>query len=135
MSTAKDTEGYSMGTSIIWLLPMDFSNRLSQLRKLRGLTQQAIADNIDLHVNQIKRYEAGTAQPTLETLVRLAKALHVTLDELVFNDDERGPSKDFKMQFEALSQFNDREKLIARELLDSLILKHTANQLAATGTG
>jgi len=122
-----------MARSIKWFLPMDFPNRLSELRKLRSLTQQAIADKIDLHVNQIKRYEAGTAQPTLDTLVRLAKALHVTLDELVFNEQERSPSDDFRVQFEALSQFNDKDKVIAKELLDILILKHTASQLAATG--
>lgn len=115
-----------------WLIPVDFPKRLIELRKLRGLTQQAIADNIDLHVNQIKRYEAGTAQPTLETLVRLAKALHVTLDELVFNEDERGPSDDFRKQFDALRQFDDREKMIVKELLDSLILKHTANHFNST---
>jgi hypothetical protein len=59
--------------------------------------------------------------------VRFAKALHVSLDELVFNEQGRAPDKDLKMQFEALSHFNDREKLIAKELLDSLILKHAAN--------
>ena len=109
---------------------MDFSNRLIALRATRGFTQQALADNIDLHVNQIKRYEAGTAQPTLDTLVRLAKALNVTLDEVVFNDEDREPSKEFRMQFEALSQFDEKEKLVAKEILDSLILKHTANRLA-----
>ncbi len=132
MPTQRDTQYYSKGSLDHLPLPMGFSQRLSELRKLRGLTQQAIADKIDLHVNQIKRYEAGTAQPTLDTLVRLAKALHVSLDELVFNEQDRAPDKDFKMQFEALSHFNDREKLIAKELLDSLILKHTANQLAAS---
>ena len=120
-----------MGLAITWLLPMDFPNRLSELRKKRGMTQQSLADQIELHVNQIKRYEAGTAQPTLETLVRLASALHATLDELVFSEEERGPSEDFRMQFEALRQFSDKEKMIARELLDSLILKHTAKQLVA----
>jgi transcriptional regulator with XRE-family HTH domain len=114
---------------------MDFSNQLIALRAARGLTQQTLADNIDLHVNQIKRYEAGTAQPTLETLVRLARALHVTLDEMVFDEQDREPSKEFRMQFDALSQFDDREKLIAKELLDSLILKHTANQLVNRKTG
>ena len=117
-----------MGYLTSWLIPVDFPKILIELRKLRGLTQQALATNIDLHVNQIKRYEAGTAQPTLETLVRLAKALHVTLDELVFNEDERGPSDDFRKQFDALRGFDDREKMIVKELLDSLILKHTANQ-------
>lgn len=120
-----------MGTAILWLLPMDFPNRLSVLRKARGLTQQALADDIDLHVNQIKRYEAGTAQPTLETLVKLAKSLHVTLDDLVFGEDKRGPSEDFRMQFEALAHFSADEKRVAKEILDSLILKHTANRLSA----
>src|SRR5690606_25907277 len=105
--------------------------RLSDMRKLRGFTQQALAEQTGIHVNQIKRYEAGTAQPTLDTLVRLAKGLHVTLDELVFDEKERGPSEDCRMRFEALRQFNKREKQIAKELLDSLILKHTANQLSA----
>ncbi len=112
---------------------MEFTNRLITLRKARGFPQQALADAIALHVNQIKRYESGTAQPTLETLVKLAKALDVTLDDLVFGDAQRGRAEDFRMQFEALNEFTPEDKRIAKELLDSLILKHTANRLA-TGT-
>ena len=117
-----------MGNTIFWLLPMEFVKRLVILRKQRGLTQQSLADAIDLHVNQIKRYEAGTAQPTLETLVKLAKELHTTLDDLVFGEDQRGPSDDLKLQFEALSQFDDEDKKIAKALLESLILKHNAKR-------
>ena len=51
----------------------------------------------------------------------------------MFNEQERSSSNDFRVQFEALSQFNDKDKVIAKELLDILILKHTASQLAATG--
>jgi len=35
------------------------------------------------------------------------------------------------MQFEAINRFTDEEKQVAKQLLDSLILQHTANQLAA----
>ena len=115
-----------MGNTVFWLLPMEFVKRLTTLRKQHGLTQQSLADAIDLHVNQIKRYEAGTAQPTLETLVRLAKALHTTLDDLVFGEDQRGPHDDLRLQFEALSQFDEEERKIAKALLESLILKHHA---------
>ena len=117
-----------MGTTIIWLLPMEFVKRLIELRKQRGLTQQGLADAIDLHVNQIKRYEAGTAQPTLDTLVRLAKELHTTLDDLVFGEDQRGPSDDLRLQFEALSQFDDEDRKVAKAVLESLILKHNAKR-------
>jgi len=101
------------------------------LRKQRGLTQQALSDAINLHVNQIKRYEAGTAQPTLETLVRLAKELHTSLDDLVFSEGQRDPIDDLKLQFEALSEFDDEDRKIAKVLLESLILKHNAKRAFA----
>ena len=97
-----------METTVFWIPSMDFVQRLITLRKQRGLTQQSLANAIDLHVNQIKRYEAGTAQPTLETLVRLAKELNTTLDDLVFGEDHRSPDDDLKLQFEALSQFDEK---------------------------
>jgi transcriptional regulator with XRE-family HTH domain len=117
-----------VGLSLSWWLPMEFVNRLIALRKERGLTQQALADAIELHVNQIKRYEAGTAQPTLETLAKLAKALHVSLDDLVFGEAVRGPSDDLRLQFEALSQFDEEDRKVARAVLESLILKHNAKR-------
>lgn len=42
------------------------------------------------------RYEAGSAQPTLDALIGLAKVLHVRLDDLVFGD-ERGPGEDLAL--------------------------------------
>lgn len=121
-----------MGHSTLmrWL-PMDFVNRLIAVRKQRGLTQQALADAINLHVNQIKRYEAGTAQPTLETLARLAKELHTSLDDLVFGEEARGPSDDLRLQFEALSQFDEEDRKVAKAVLESLILKHNAKRAFA----
>lgn len=117
-----------MSNTLFWLLPMEFVKQLIHLRKQRGLTQQALATAIDLHVNQIKRYEAGTAQPTLETLVKLAKELHTTLDDLVFGEDQRGPSNELRLQFEALNQFDEEERKVAKAVLESLILKHNAKR-------
>ena len=42
------------------VLTMDFGKRLATLRRERGLTQPALADHINLHVSQLRRYEAGT---------------------------------------------------------------------------
>ena len=70
----------------------------------------------------------GTAQPTLETLVRLAKELHTTLDDLVFGEDQRGPNDELRLQFEALTRFDGEDKKVAKAVLDSLILKHNAKQ-------
>ena len=47
-------------------LPMSFPERLAALRKESGFTQQQMADKIGMHVSQLKRYESGASQPTIE---------------------------------------------------------------------
>lgn len=112
-------------------LTMSFSDRLLALRKQKKLTQQALADLVGVHVVQIRRYEGGDAQPTLEVIRNLAVALSVSADALVFDEGEREPADDLKMQFESINRFTPEEKQVAKQVLDSLILQHTANQLAA----
>lgn len=113
---------------MIWCLPMDFSTRLIQLRKALALTQQELAESAQLHVNQIRRYEAGTAQPTLEALIKLAKALHVRLDDLVFAEGRRGPGSDMALLFEAVNEFTPEEKHAVREVLTGMVLQHSARR-------
>jgi hypothetical protein len=67
-------------------------------------------------------------QPTLEAIRKLALALSVTSDEIVFDTDERGPDDQLRLQFEALSRLDDREKEIVMEVLDGLLLKHDAKR-------
>ena len=117
-----------MEVSIAWLLPMNFSTRLIQLRKQYGFTQQSLADAAKIHVTQIKRYESGSAQPTLEALVKLAKTLHISLDELVFEKEDRGPGTKLKFLFEAIEQLDKEEQTIIQELLEGMILKYEAKK-------
>ena len=111
-------------------LAMDFPERLSSLRKERNLTQQALADRANVHVAQIRRYESGETQPALDVIRRLAIALHVSADMLVFNTDERGPDDDLRLQFEAISRFEPEEKKVIKALLEGMILKHETRRIA-----
>lgn len=120
-----------MRLATLWFLPMHFPARLIQLRKARGLTQQDLSEVAQLHVNQIRRYEAGTAQPTLEALIRLAKALHSHLDDLVFGEGERGPDEDMALLFEAINDFSEAEKETVRTVLSGMVLQHSARKLDA----
>jgi len=54
--------------------------------------------------------------------------LTVSADMLIFEQDERGPSDDLRLQFEAISQFSPAEKEVIRELLEGMILKHDAKR-------
>ncbi len=108
---------------------MALSERLGQLRKSRGLTQQGLADLANVHLTQIQRYEAGTAQPTLEVMKKLAVALAASTDWLLFEKDERGPDDELKLQFEAIRQFDKDERKTTLEVLEGLILKHQAKRM------
>ncbi|RLB60297.1 MAG: XRE family transcriptional regulator [Deltaproteobacteria bacterium] len=107
---------------------MDFSNRLAAIRKERGFTQKGLAKAAGLSQIQVHRYENGNAQPTLEAIKRLAVTLSVTTDELVFDAEERGPSDDLRLQFEAVASFDEEDKAVARTLLDSLILRNQSKR-------
>ena len=59
------------------------SQHLRALRKARGLSQQALADEADLSWPTVQRMEAGTQAASLDVLGSLARALELPLRELV----------------------------------------------------
>jgi transcriptional regulator with XRE-family HTH domain len=109
----------------------DFPQRLAALRKQHSLTQQQLAALIGMHVVQLRRYEAGTSQPTLDVIRKLSGALQVSADMLLFGKDERGPDDDLRLQFEAVSRFDPDEKQVVRSVLEGMILKHEARRWAS----
>ncbi|GAB6044292.1 hypothetical protein JCM17961_49790 [Endothiovibrio diazotrophicus] len=117
-----------MSGPLFLVLDMNFSERVARLRKDKGWTQQTLAEQVGVRVLQIRRYENGSSQPTLEVIKKLAVALGVTADELIFETDERGPTDEFRLQFEALQSFDEEERKIAKAVLESLILKHNAKR-------
>lgn len=110
------------------LLAMDFPERLTALRKDKGLIQNALADLAGVHVAQIRRYEGGDSQPTLDVVRKLAVALSVSADMLVFDKDERGPDDDLKLQFEAVSRLEPEERKIIKELIEGMIIKYQSRR-------
>jgi transcriptional regulator with XRE-family HTH domain len=52
-----------------------FPEMLKKIRKDRELTQEELAEKIDIHKNNIVRYELGEAQPMFIHLMRIIDAL------------------------------------------------------------
>ncbi len=78
-----------------------------------------------MRISQIRRYESGQSQPTLEAIRRLARALGVSADMLLFAQDERGPDDDLELQFEAASRLDPDEKNVIRSVIESIVLRNT----------
>ena len=74
----------------------------------------------------IRRYEVNETQPTLEVIRK--RALSVSADALVSEQDERGSTDALRLQFEAVSQLPPEEQSVVKEVLDSLIIKCQARR-------
>lgn len=68
-----------------------FSERLKWLREKKGLTQKEMAENIGVSPQYYGRFEKGTGEPNLETLVKIRIILDESLDFIVgyILDDRR----------------------------------------------
>lgn len=115
----------------VWL-SMSLPSRLIALRKERGLSQQAMAEAIGIHANSWKKYETGQAQPSLEVLKKIALALHVSTDFLLFEEHERGPSDDLVLQFEAISKLDEKEREAVETMIAGVLHMHDAKRWQAT---
>ena len=59
--------------------------RIRKLREARGVTQTELAGAVGMMRSNISRIEAAKHRPTLETMERIAKALKVSVAELLTN--------------------------------------------------
>ncbi len=62
---------------------MDFSEKLLTLRKSRNLTQEQLAEQLDVSRQSVSKWEAGGAIPESDKIVALSNLFHVTTDYLL----------------------------------------------------
>lgn len=62
----------------------NIANNLRKLRKAKGLSQERLARLANIANNTIVKIEAGkNKNPTLDTLKKIAKALGVSIEDLI----------------------------------------------------
>ena len=62
---------------------MDFSEKLLTLRKANDLTQEQLAEKLDVSRQSISKWESGQATPELEKIVAMSTVFNVTTDYLL----------------------------------------------------
>lgn len=65
---------------------MEFCEKLQELRKRSGLSQEELAERLYVSRTAISKWESGRGYPSIDSLKAIAKHLSVSLDELLSND-------------------------------------------------
>ena len=66
---------------------MEFNEKLQELRKQKGLTQEALAEKLYVSRTAISKWDSGRGYPNIESLKAIAKFFSVTVDELLSSDE------------------------------------------------
>ena len=72
---------------------MKVGNKIKEYRELNKMTQKDIAEILGVEPATISKYEAGTIEPSIESLKRLAETFNITVDELIKDEEKFDISK------------------------------------------
>ena len=66
---------------------MEFNEKLQELRKIKGLTQEELAEALYVSRTAISKWESGRGYPSIDSLKEIAKYFSVTIDELLSSNE------------------------------------------------
>ncbi len=114
-----------------------FAERLREARSARGLTQLRLAELLEISPRVYNRWERGIAAPRLDTVVRLAEILEVSLDELLGRKEATEP--EFRLRnpklhklYTQIDQLSDEDQQAVVIVLDSLVKRSQFGKLMAS---
>ena len=65
---------------------MEFHEKLQELRKKRGLTQEELAEGLYVSRTAISKWESGRGYPSIDSLKEISSYFSVTIDELLSSE-------------------------------------------------
>lgn len=66
---------------------MEFNEKLRNLRKQKGITQEELAEKLFVSRTAVSKWESGKGYPSIDSLKMISKFYSVTVDELLSGDE------------------------------------------------
>ena len=78
---------------------MEFNEKLQELRKNRGLTQEELAEALFVSRTAISKWESGRGYPSIDSLKEISRYFSVTIDELICPEEILFAAEEEKQAF------------------------------------
>jgi transcriptional regulator with XRE-family HTH domain len=102
----------------------ELGTRIAQLRKEAGLSQQAVADSLEIAQQTYANYEVARARPAVSMLPTLAQLFGISVDELLGLKNgagKRGPMPLLQKQIERLNRLPRAQQKVVMQMLDGVL--------------
>lgn len=107
----------------------DLGMRIAQLRKDQGMTQQHLADALEITQQQLASYEIGRRRVPVSMIPVLARALGVSLDELIGaprrTARKRGPAPKLQQHMERISELPKPQQRFVMQMLETVLAQQS----------
>jgi len=104
---------------------IDISQRLKQLRNIKGLSQKQVANEIGVDQGQYSRLESGKVEPTLSSLQKIADVFDISLSELLRDNSDLGEEINLPLleKVKMIDQLEEKERDSLINIIDMAIAK------------
>jgi transcriptional regulator with XRE-family HTH domain len=103
-------------------------NRIREIRKMKGLTQEQLAELVNIEQKHVSRIELGKSAPTFERLELFSQILNVPIADFFHYDhfeDQKTRAKSFDEMMKELSEENQK---LAYRIFSGIIQALKENQ-------
>lgn len=94
---------------------------IKKYRKRAGLTQEKLAEEVNCSNSHIGQIESGRGVPSLNTVLLIANALGVTVDQLVLSDLQRPELVYLKEISDKIQSYPLKTRILACEMIQGLL--------------
>lgn len=100
---------------------MEVGNRIYQLRKISGITQEQLAEKLNVSRQTVSKWESGGTTPDLEGIIKISQIFNVSLDDLLLDKEADVANDGEKITLEDLVKINLRNRKMTLLLTSGLI--------------
>lgn len=98
--------------------------RIAEQRRAIGMTQQQLGDMVEITQQQVASFEIGRRRVPVSLLPQLARALAVSVEELIGGEAapaKRGPAPKLQQQLERITRLPKAQQRFVMRMLDTVI--------------
>ena len=106
-----------------WIVDLKemIGSRIQEIRNKKGLTQDQLSEKVGISSKYLSSIERGKENPTLNTILKLARSLDVKPDEFFTHLEIEDPAKRKSMIIEMLDEADENQLKLAYKVLSAMI--------------